>query len=148
MANLNFNKAILGGRLTADPDVKMTQSGQEVVTFTVAINRPKSKDGGEQQSDFITCTAWRDRAKMIGQYFKRGSSILVEGEIQTRKWQDAENKTRYATEVLVSRVCFVDSKAEASPATTNTVGAPDAYTPPAFKQPEFTDLDKNDDLPF
>ena len=146
MANLNFNRAMLGGRLTADPEVKMTQSGVEVVSFTVAVNRPKPKEG-EQQSDFIPCVAWRERAKMIGQYFRKGSSILVEGEIQVRKWQDNEDNNRYATEVFVSRVFFVDSKGDGqAPATAPS--DPPSYMPDAYKTPQFEEMAKEDDLPF
>lgn len=144
MANINYNRAILGGRLTADPEVKMTQSGTPVLSFTVAINRPKPKDGGEAQSDFVNCTAWRDRAEMIGKYFKKGSCILVEGEIQTRKWQDNEGKSRVATEVQVTRVFFVDSKSDGA----STQASAPTYTPDAYKAPQFDELGVDDSLPF
>jgi single-strand DNA-binding protein len=146
MANLNLNKVILAGRITADPEVKTTQSGTSVLTFTVAVNRPKPKDGGEAMSDFITCVAWKERAEMIGKYFNKGSSILIEGEINVRKWQDKDGGNRYATEVQVTRVYFVDSKNEGQ-------GAPAAssapsYTPDAYKAPQFGEMGKDDDLPF
>lgn len=146
MSNFNFNRAFLGGRLTADPEVKMTQSGTQVLTFTVAVNRPKPKDGSEAQTDFITCVAWKERAEMIGKYFRKGSSIFVEGEIQVREWQDNDGGNRYATEVQVIRAHFVDSKSEGQ-------GAPAAssapsYTPDAYKAPQFEEMGKDDDLPF
>lgn len=146
MANFNFNRVFLGGRLTADPEVKMTQSGTSVLTFTIAVNRPKPKDGGEAQTDFITCVAWKERAEMIGKYFRKGSSIFVEGEIQVRKWKDNDGNNRSSTEVQVTRVYFVDSKSEGQ-------GAPAAssapsYTPDAYKAPQFEEMGKDDDLPF
>lgn len=146
MANFNFNRVFLGGRLTADPEVKTTQSGTPVLTFTIAVNRPKPKDGGEAMSDFITCVAWKERAEMIGNYFKKGSSILVEGEINVRKWQDKDGGNRYATEVQVTRVYFVDSKNEGqvAPAASSTP----SYTPDAYKAPQFEDLWNESDLPF
>ena len=143
MANLNFNRVILGGRLTADPEVKMTQSGTPVLSFTVAVNRPKTKEV-DAQSDFISCVAWRERAEMIGKYFKKGSSILVEGELQTRKWQDNEGKSRVSTEVQVTRVFFVDSKSDGAPV---QASAP-TYTPDAYKAPQFEEMGVDDGLPF
>lgn len=151
MANFNYNKVILGGRLTADPEVKMTQSGTEVVSFTVAVNRPKGKDG-EQQSDFITCVAWKERAKFISQYFKKGSSICIEGELQTRKWQDNEGNNRYATEVRVSGAHFVDSKGEGAPTQSQSSYAPSTYVPDAYRPTQQTfagaALSDDSDLPF
>ena len=140
MANLNLNKAILGGRLTAQPELKTTPSGTNVTTFTIAINRRGAKDG---QSDFVSCVAWDKRAELISKYFSKGSSICVVGEIQTRKWQDSNGNNRYATEVIVNEVNFVDSKSDNSTAST-----PMTYIPDAYKSPSFEEADNNDDLPF
>lgn len=118
MANFSFNRAILGGRITADPELKQTQSGTPVCTFTIAINRKGGKDG-QQTSDFINCVAWKERAELISRYFRKGSSICIVGEIQTRKWQDNNGNTRNATEVIVNEVNFVDSKSD-NTASTNT----------------------------
>ena len=85
MANFNFNKVILGGRLTADPELKTTPSGVSVTSFTVAVNRRFSgKNGEETQADFINVTAWRQNAEFITRYFHKASSICVVGTIQTR----------------------------------------------------------------
>lgn len=110
MANLNLNKVILGGRLTADPELKQTPSGLSVCQFSIAINRKKQKDQTEQQADFINCVAWRSTAEFISRFFRKGSSICVSGSIQTRSWTDQQNNKRYATEVLIDEVMFVDSK--------------------------------------
>jgi single-strand DNA-binding protein len=140
MANLNLNKVILGGRLIADPELKTTQSGISVLSFTIAVSRRKTKDG-EQMSDFITCVAWDKRAELIAKHFRKGSSICVIGELQVRKWQDADGNNRYATEVLVSEVNFVDSKNESVPASY----MPEAYTAPADN---FEEITGDDNLPF
>lgn len=140
-ANFNFNKAILGGRLTSDPELKQTQSGTPVCTFNIAVNRRGAKDG-QQQSDFISCVAWRERAELISKYFRKGSSICIVGEIQTRKWQDSNGNNRNATEVIVNEVNFVDSKSD-----NPSVSTP-SYMPNAYNAPQFEEMDNNDDLPF
>ncbi|MBO5790395.1 MAG: single-stranded DNA-binding protein [Clostridia bacterium] len=116
MANLNLNKVVLAGRLTADPELKQTQSGIAVLSFTLAINRrfQKSADGQapQQQADFITCVAWRQTAEFISRYFHKGSCLCVTGSIQTRSWQDQQGQKRYATDVVVDEAMFVDSKGE------------------------------------
>ena len=143
MANFNFNKAILGGRLTSDPEVKTTQSGTPVCSFSIAVNRRGAKDG-QQQSDFITCVAWKERAELIGKYFRKGSSICIVGELQTRKWQDNNGNNRSATEVIVNEVCFVDSKSDNHSAGTT-------YMPDVYKnepKPSFADMDDDSDIHF
>ena len=154
MANLNLNKVVLAGRLTADPELKQTQSGIAVLTFTLAINRrfAKSADGqpAQQQADFITCVAWRQTAEFISRYFHKGSCLCVTGSIQTRNGQDQQGQKRYATEVVVDEAMFVDSKGEG-----NGAGyTPDAYSAPSFSTgaddaPKFEDVNTDDGyLPF
>ena len=136
MANLNLNKAILGGRLTADPELKLTPQGVPVTSFSIAVNR-KGKDA---QADFITCVAWRQTAEFICRYFKKGSSICISGSIQTRTWNDQQNNKRYATEVVAEEAFFVDSKTEGV-----------ASDEPAFQTqstPKFEEVAGDDDLPF
>ena len=137
MANLNFNKAILGGRLTADPEVKQTTQGTPVVQYSLAINR-KGKDA---QADFINCVAWRQTADFIGKFFKKGSSICVTGSIQTRSWNDQQGNKRQTTEVVVDEAFFVDAKTEG-------VGG---FEEPSFQTPQapkFEEVAGDDDLPF
>lgn len=152
MANFNLNKVIIGGRLTADPELKQTQSGTAVTTFTVAVNRRGAKDG-QQQSDFISCVAWKERAELVTKYFGKGSSICVEGEIQTRSWKDESGNNRYATEVNASQVHFVDSKSEnpANSAPSVIPGYTGPQQAPSFTPatpPKFEEMDKDDQLPF
>lgn len=148
MANLNLNKVILGGRLTADPELKTTQSGVSVLSFSLAINRKVGKDK-DPQTDFITCQAWRQTAEFINQFFKKGSSICIVGNLQVRKWEDNNGQKRYATEVVVDEAMFVDSKSEAQG--TETAGGGN-YIPDAYKPQETANFEDvgNDDgfLPF
>lgn len=128
MANLNVNKSILGGRLTADVELKQTASGISACTFTIAVNRRYAKDG-QQEADFINCQAWRQTAEFISKYFKKGSSILIAGAIQTRSWTDNNGQKRYATEVVADEAYFVDSKNDPEQQQTSIPGnyIPDAY---------------------
>lgn len=117
MANFNLNKVILGGRLTADPELKTTQSGVSVTTFSVAVTRRfGGKEGEQPQADFINVTAWRQTAEFVTRFFRKGSSICVVGSIQTRSWEDQQGQKRFATEVVADEAYFVDSKGDANPA--------------------------------
>ena len=147
MANFNLNKAFLGGRMTANPELKQTQSGVAVLSFSIAVNRKYTPEGQQQQADFINCTAWRQTAEFISKYFRKGSSICVIGQIQTRSWTDDQGNKRYATEVLVDEVHFVDSKGEGQASATAPT-APPSYMPDAYKAPQFEEMAKEDDLPF
>lgn len=154
MSALNFNQVILAGRLTADPELKTTQSGISVTQFTVAVSRPKRKDDTNDMSDFISCVAWKERAELVTKYFHKGSAIMVIGQIQTRTWTDNNDQKRYATEVLVDNIRFVDSKSDApqnaqkSP-TANESSAQGSYIPDAYKAPKFEEMSTDDnDLPF
>ena len=152
MSNLNLNKVVLCGRLTADPELKQTQSGIAVVSFTLAVNRRfvKAADGTNgSQADFINLVAWRQTAEFIARYFKKGSSLCVTGSIQTRSWSDTQGQKRYATEVVVDEAMFVDSRNEGAGAAQYV---PDAYGSPSFSStgdaPNFEEVKTDDDLPF
>lgn len=140
MANFNLNKVILGGRITADIELKQTQSGVSTTTFQIAVNRKVGKEQ-EQQADFITCVAWRNTAEFISRYFKKGSSICIVGQILTRSWSDANGNKRYATEVLADEAFFVDNKAEGQ-----AFVSPQAFQTP--QAPKFEEISSDDDLPF
>ena len=155
MANLNFNKVILGGRLTADPELKTTATGVSVTSFSIAVNRRFSgKNGEDSQADFINVTAWRQTAEFITRYFRKASSICVVGTIQTRSWTDNQGQKRYTTEVVADEAYFVDAKSE-SPVSGGSQGAyvPDNYGTPAFSSqqagaPKFEELSDDEELPF
>ena len=140
MANFNLNKVILGGRMTADPELKQTPQGVSVTSFSIAVNRR----GKDAQTDFISCVAWRQTADFICRFFKKGSSICISGSVQTRTWNDQQNNKRYATEIVADEAYFVDAKADAPTASFGT----DA---PAFQTQEtarFEEVASDDDLPF
>lgn len=153
MANFNFNKVMLGGRLTADPELKQTQSGIPVASFSIAVNRRfGTRDGSQPQADFFNVTAWRATAEFVSRYFKKGSSIFVVGTIQNRSWTDPQGMKHYATDIVADEVSFVDSRNEGSAAGQGQY-TPDAYTTPSYSTPvdsapKFEEIKGDDDLPF
>lgn len=104
-----LNKAILMGRLTRDPELKITPSGVSVCPFTIAVNRPYSQDK-EAQADFIDIVAWRQSAEFVSKYFAKGSMIVVDGTIQTRTYEDRNGNKRKAVEVVANHVEFGESR--------------------------------------
>ena len=109
MSALNLNKVILCGRLTADIEIKLTQSARNVATFTIAVNRPKAKDSTKQEADFVPCVAWDKTAEFIRDYFHKGDSVCIVGKIRTRNYEKDGRKV-YITEVVIDEAHFVDSK--------------------------------------
>lgn len=107
-----MNKVILVGRLSKDPELRVTQSGVSVCSFSVACDRRFVKEGEERKADFINCIAWRQTGEFVSKYFAKGHRIALEGSLQTRDYTDSEGKKRYVTEVLVDNVEFCQSKAE------------------------------------
>lgn len=105
-----FNKAILIGRLTAEPERKETTSGIPVLNFTVATDRPYKDAEGERKADFLNCTAWRQQAEFICKYFHKGDPIGIEGRIETRSYEDRDDNKRTAVEIQVDNVFFVGGK--------------------------------------
>ena len=150
----SFNKVILIGNMTADPELKQTAGGLSVCSFSIAINRRFAKaDQAQQTVDFINVVTWRQNAEFVSRYFKKGNPILICGQLQTRTWTDNQNQKRYATEVVADEVSFVGPANQngAAPA-----GAPAAYTPDAYGAPSFNstgsanfeELPSDGDLPF
>lgn len=105
-----MNKVFLLGHLARDPEMRYTPNGVAVTTFTLAVNRPKSKDGAEQQPDWISCVVWQKTAENCANYLRKGSKILVEGRIQTRSFDDKEGNKRYVTEVVGENVQFLSPR--------------------------------------
>lgn len=104
-----MNKVVLMGRITKDPEVKQTNSGVAVCSFQVAVDRKYKDNSGEKVTDFIACVAWRQQATLLGNYFHKGSRILLVGNLQNRKYE-VDGQTRTATEVQVEEIEFVESK--------------------------------------
>ncbi|PKK99042.1 MAG: single-stranded DNA-binding protein [Tenericutes bacterium HGW-Tenericutes-2] len=106
-----MNRVILVGRITKDPEIKSTQSNIAVVTFTLAVNRQFADQSGEKQADFIQCVVWRKQAENLARFVRKGALLGVEGRIQTRQYE-ADNGTRYVTEVVCDSVQFLESKGD------------------------------------
>lgn len=126
MANFNFNKVILGGRLATIPEVKQTKSNKTILRGTIAIS---SKAGGEEKADFIRFTAWEDKATFISRFFDKGSAICIVGELRNNAYTDKDGVQKSSTEVNVSEVYFVDSKSERAATTANNIASGYGYDP-------------------
>ena len=143
-----LNTVILMGRLTADPELRTTNTNLSVLSFSVAVDRSYQSQGQERQTDFINCVAWRQNADFISKYFRKGQMIAIEGSIQTRSYEDKSGAKRTAFEVIVNRASFCGSKSE-----TGGMAAPVAAAAPTSFQnnamDDFSGVDAaEDDLPF
>lgn len=142
-----LNRIILMGRLTRDPELRHTQSGTAVASFTLAVDRDmKNKQTGQRDTDFIDIVAWRNPAEFVSRYFTKGRMAVVEGRLQIRDWTDKEGNKRRSAEVVADNVYFGDSKRDGDTA------APASYAP-SYSAPtgddQFSQLDDNDsELPF
>ena len=143
----SFNKVILMGRLTSDPELKQSQSGTSVTSFSLAVDRRFNKEGKPKQTDFITIVAWRQTAEFICRYFGKGQAMLVCGELQTRSWTDNNGNKRYTTEVVASEVNFCEAK-------NNSEGTSPSYNQNGSQsefggiQAQFEAMSVDEDLPF
>lgn len=129
-----LNHIVIMGRLGRDPELRRTQSGVAVVTFTVAVDRDfKDKVTGQRATDWITCVAWRSTAEFVEKYFAKGSQVLVAGRLQMRDWTDKDGNKRISAEVQAENVYFAGAKTEGG----------------QRELPEFEVMDDDDpDLPF
>lgn len=143
MANVNYAKMILAGRVTADVELKQTQSGKACVNFSVAVSR---RTGQESATDFFDVVAFDKNAETVAKFFHKGSSILVEGTPTQREFTTRDGQKRRIIETVASRVCFVDSREEQKPITND----PYQYTPTQYAAPApaFKDISEDDELPF
>ncbi len=148
-----LNKIFIMGRMTRDPELRHTQSGTPVASFTLAVDRDfKDKDTGEKQTDFIDCVAWRNSAEFVSKYFSKGRMAVVEGRLQIRGWTDKEGNKRRSAEVVADNIYFGDSKKPEDGGYNQRQG--DNYaTPPGgygnYEGSQFTELEGEDgNLPF
>ena len=122
-----LNHIVIMGRLTRDPELRRTASGVAVASFTLAVDRDYSgKDGGEKETDFIDCVAWRQTGEFVSKYFTKGRMAVASGRLQVRKWKNKDGENRYSTEVLADHVYFGDSKKEETNTTGGGYGNPNA----------------------
>jgi len=160
-----LNRIIIMGRLTRDPELRRTQSGIAVCTFTVAVDRDRqSRDAQEKQTDFIDVTVWRQTAEFVCRYFNKGKMIIVEGSMQSRKWTDKMGQNRVSWEIAATNVMFGESKSAGSGGGdyAPSYGAPaDSYAAPAggygnapaesYAAPAgggFSEIEEDGELPF
>lgn len=140
---MSLNNISIMGRLTRDPEIRRTQSGAAVASFAIACDRDFS-NGGERETDFFDCVAWKGTAEFIGKYFTKGSMIVINGRLQSRSWIDKDGRNRRTVEILANSVYFCESKKAAE-----TNARPDntpAYPAPAS---DFAMIDYDDaELPF
>lgn len=118
---MSINNVTLMGRLTADAELKNTQSGVSVVNFTIAVDRKYQPSGEEKKANFIDCVAWRGTAEFISKYFGKGQMIAIEGEIQTDSYTDKDGNNRKKTEIVVSNASFCGAKSEGGQAQNTTL---------------------------
>lgn len=137
-----LNHITLMGRLTRDPDLRYTQSGTPVASFTLAVDRDFKGPDGETETDFIDIVAWRQTAEFVSKYFTKGMLAVVSGRLQFRDWTDKNNNKRRNAEVVADNVYFGESKRRDTTAYTPVSGGVDAV-PSAF-----ADLTGDDELPF
>lgn len=108
-----LNRIILMGRLTRDPELRQTQSGTAVASFSLAVDRDfADKSTGQRPTDFIDIVAWRNTAEFVSKYFPKGRMAVVEGRLQIRDWEDSNGNKRRSAEVVAEHVYFCDSKRE------------------------------------
>lgn len=130
-----MNIVCLTGRLTADPELKKTQSGKSVVSFTLAVDRDFKGADGERQADFINCVAWNQPAEFITKFFKKGKMIAIVGELRNRQYETKEGTKRTASEVIISKAEFCGNSVNEN------------KTSPNASTEDFTTVE-DDDLPF
>ncbi len=144
-----LNHIVIMGRLTRDPELRRTGSGVAVASFTLAVDRDfTGKDGGEKETDFIDCVAWRGTGEFVSKYFTKGRMACVSGRLQLRDWTDKDGNKRRNAEILVDNVYFADSKNAAGTAAGGAT-APAPTQQAAAPVGGFAPMDYDDDqLPF
>ena len=146
-----LNHITIMGRLVKDPELRRTQSGVAVCSFTVAVDRDfQSREAAEKQTDFIDVVAWRQTAEFVSKYFTKGRMIVVDGSLQSRKWQDKTGQNRVSWEVLANNIYFGDSKRDGMSGgdySAPAYGAPaDSYSAPS--PGGFAEIEEDGELPF
>ena len=147
-----LNHITIMGRLTRDPELRRTGSGVAVASFTVAVDRDFSpKDGGEKETDFIDCVAWRQTGEFVSKYFTKGRMIVVSGRLQIRSWTDKDGNKRRTAEIVADNVYFGDSKRDGDSG--SAYSAPASFggysAPSQSSASDFAMLDDDDaQLPF
>ena len=148
-----LNHITIMGRLTRDPELRMTQSQTQVASFTLAVDRDfGGRDGGEKQTDFIDCVAWRQTAEFVSKYFAKGRMAVVSGRLQSRKWEDRDGNKRTSWEVVADNVYFGDSRRDGAESNDSRQSYSGTYEAPKSSpraSSPFEELEGDDgELPF
>ena len=131
-----LNKIFLMGRLTRDPELRRTQTGTPVASFSLAVDRDfKDKSTGERTTDFIDVVAWRQTAEFVSRYFTKGRMAVVEGRLQIRDWTDKDGGKRRTAEVIADNIYFGDSKRDGEGGSYSTGFNPGGYAPGGYSAP-------------
>ncbi len=138
-----LNSVCLMGRLTADPELKSTQSGVSVCNFRIAVDRTYTPKGQEKQTDFINIVTWRSTAEFVSRYFRKGQLVAVQGSIQTSQYTDRDGNKRTTFDVVADNVFFAEKKAESGE---TKQGAGYDHSPDI--QGDFEEIISPDELPF
>ena len=149
-----LNKIFIMGRLTRDPELRRTQNGTAVTSFTLAVDRDFKNADGTKDTDFIDVVAWRNTAEFVSKYFSKGRMAVVSGRLQIRNWEDKDGNKRKTAEIVAESVYFGDSKRDgqnasaAAPASSEFKPLP-STTPVPFSAPDMPQMEiGDDDLPF
>ena len=129
-----MNKCELVGRLTKEPELKLTTNQTDYCNFTIAVDRRFKDQNGQRQADFINCVAWKQTATFVQKYFHKGNRIGVVGSIQTRQYEDQQGVKHFITEVLAEEIEFVESQQQTAPEQNTQAEAP-AQTAPTGELP-------------
>lgn len=144
----SFNKVILMGRLTAAPELKQTQTGTPVTSFSIAVDRKFAREGQQKTADFFTVIAWRQTAEFICKYFGKGQAILVCGELQSRTYTDRVGQKHYVTEIIASEAAFCEAKKDGADVNAAAQDNSPAYAPAVDTAPNFEEISGDENLPF
>lgn len=136
---MSLNRITIMGRLTRDPELRRTQSGAPVTSFTMAVDRDFKSQSGDKETDFIDVVAWRQTAEFVARYFTKGRMAVVEGRLQIRDWQDNNGNKRRSSEVIADSIYFGDSKPQDAQPTVHAVNV-DAS--------DFDEIEDDPDFPF
>ena len=144
-----LNHITIMGRLTRDPELRRTGSGTAVASFTLAVDRDFGGNGGERETDFIDCVAWRQTGEFVSKYFTKGSMAVVSGRLQIRNWTDKEGNKRRAAEVVADNVYFGEAKRNSEGAAPSATAFGGYSAPAGAPASDFAMLDEDDaQLPF
>lgn len=151
---VSFNRVLLMGNLTRDPELRYVPSGMAVCTFTMAINRIYSTQSGEKKDEvtYVRIVVWGKRGEVVGQYLSKGSPVFVEGRLRTRSWQTPEGQNRSTTEVVADNIQFLrlnrGQQSSQEPAVKDEAQEIDLSPESPIEDTGSSEITKNDDIPF